>query len=415
MSTIARAAVRMQIGTGYCATSFLTLICTAFKKPLGIGFMRARTRTSAIIIVICTLAATACTTTKPGKVTPTRESAAKQVKPPQSSQHDTLTQSAAQQTQPPSEPVTPPESTAGANPDIVAAEDQSENTAETRADSITKTLEDATTRQVSKLTNNIVKPESNAEINKPDPGATTAATGTASQSAKPESSLALSTPAPKPVSTQSSSAPKPAAQTRNANNDMVIRGTVQLSGSDAATTKITEAVVYFIPNDKSRISISPGEFSMNMVRKEFTPRVIAAPVGSSITIPNNDSILHNAFSPSTPNQFDAKLYGVGETYSFTAEAPGVIRIYCNVHYNMAAYVLALGTPFYTQPNENGEFILDGLPRLPGQLMIWHERTQEFVEVINDSANHVVHANMNITRRRIPQHTNKFGQSYRRAR
>lgn len=198
-------------------------------------------------------------------------------------------------------------------------------------------------------------------------------------------------------------------------NTMTISGSAQLLGREARTANISDGVAYFIPDDKSLLAVKPGRFAMDMVRKQFSPRVIPAPVGSEITIPNGDNILHNAFSPSTDNRFDTGLYGKDELKSFTLNSPGVVRIYCNVHFNMVGYVLSLETPYFTQLDTNGDFMLNDLPAVPGKLVIWHERTREFTQPISPDLENRVTAAMRITRRRIPQHSNKFGESYRKRR
>lgn len=195
---------------------------------------------------------------------------------------------------------------------------------------------------------------------------------------------------------------------------MEITGNLQLSGSEAKSASIGDAIVYFLPDDKSQAPVDPGEFTLNMVRKQFVPRTLAVPVGSKVNIPNNDTISHNAFSPSTPNNFDLKYYGRGESDSFIVQGPGVVRIYCNVHYHMVAYVLGLETPFFTQPDANGNFTLT-VPDIPGQLVVWHERTQDHIETIQPGQPNQIRATLRITKRRLPVHNNKFGRNYRRDR
>jgi plastocyanin len=195
---------------------------------------------------------------------------------------------------------------------------------------------------------------------------------------------------------------------------MEITGKIQLSGSEAREASLTDAIIYFMPDDMSSIKLEPAEYTLTMARKQFVPRTMAVSVGSKVNIPNIDSISHNAFSLSAPNNFDSDLYGRGQQYDFETQGPGVVRIYCNVHYHMVAYVLSLETPYHTQPNMRGEFKLT-VPDMPGKVVIWHERTSDYEQSVAPGQNNEVDVNLRITKRRLPQHTNKFGSSYTRAR
>jgi hypothetical protein len=97
-------------------------------------------------------------------------------------------------------------------------------------------------------------------------------------------------------------------------------------------------------------------------RKQFVPRVLAIPAGSSVRFPNEDTILHNVFSRSPDNGFDAGLYGAGNGFVQKFEHPGLVKVYCNVHHSMYAYILVLDTPFFARPDREGRFLIAGCRR-----------------------------------------------------
>ncbi len=176
-------------------------------------------------------------------------------------------------------------------------------------------------------------------------------------------------------------------------------------------------MIYFVPKDRSDIENIelPNSYKIDMIKKQFSPRVIAVPSGSNIMLPNQDSIVHNAFSPSKPNDFDLGFYGKNQEKGFTVNAPGIVRVFCNVHFNMVAYVLVLDTPYFTRPDENGEFQLKNLPEVPGTLVVWHDRSDEQRKEISPRARDDFQFKMKASKRRIPQHNNKLGGSYRKDR
>ena len=97
---------------------------------------------------------------------------------------------------------------------------------------------------------------------------------------------------------------------------------------------------------------------------QFTPRVMAVQVGSTVELPNNDRVFHNVFSFNHGKRFDLGLYPVGATKRITLDRPAVNRLYCNIHPHMAAYIVAVDSPYFATTNEGGVFIITGVP--PGE-------------------------------------------------
>ena len=154
---------------------------------------------------------------------------------------------------------------------------------------------------------------------------------------------------------------------------------------------------------------------MVTVRKRFEPQVRAVPLGSTVVFPNQDPILHNVFSVSGENRFDLGLYRGGESGEKTFEAPGVVKVFCNVHHSMSAYVVVLETPHYTSPETSGDFVLSDLPAGGGTLTVWHAQTELATRQIELPASGPIAIRLEITKKRFPKHTNKFGKPYSRKR
>lgn len=199
-----------------------------------------------------------------------------------------------------------------------------------------------------------------------------------------------------------------------------IRGRVQLLAKGgkgpAKGSDVRQAVVYFEPASLQTLRPSDAPLEMVTKRKAFAPRVLVVPKGSRVRFPNQDPILHNVFSVSSPNQFDLGLYKQGPGKEKRFEEPGLVRVFCNVHHDMVAYVLVLDTPHYVSPNAQGEFVLTGLPRGPGKLTVWHEQADPWTvdfELPAKAAGPVM-ARVEIVRPLIPAHLNKLGQSYFRS-
>ena len=100
----------------------------------------------------------------------------------------------------------------------------------------------------------------------------------------------------------------------------------------------------------------------------FAPHVLAVGVGTVVEFPNSDRVFHNVFSFRDGRRFDLGMYPVGAVKYVTFDRPGLSRIFCNIHPNMAAYVLAVDSSYFAISDVNGAF---AIPRLPAGRYIYH--------------------------------------------
>ena len=105
---------------------------------------------------------------------------------------------------------------------------------------------------------------------------------------------------------------------------------------------------------------------------EFVPRILPVVAGSTVTFLNSDPIGHNAFSASFPRPLNLGLQGPNVVHRVTFDRPGVVELLCNVHPEMAGYVIVLETPYFAMTDERGFYQLQGLP--PGSYTVsaWTE-------------------------------------------
>jgi len=103
----------------------------------------------------------------------------------------------------------------------------------------------------------------------------------------------------------------------------------------------------------------------------FMPRVVSVPAGGTVDFPNQDPIYHNVFSVSTTRRFDLGKYPKGQSRSVTFPKAGVVNVYCDIHSDMAAFVLVAPNRAFTQPGADGSFAMPDVP--PGRytLRVWH--------------------------------------------
>ena len=133
-----------------------------------------------------------------------------------------------------------------------------------------------------------------------------------------------------------------------------LTGTVRVDGKPQKDVVIwLEGVTHAAPDD-------PHAVLMDQRNLEFIPRVLAVQVGTRVKMPNSDRVFHNVFSFHDGKKFDLGLYPVGTTRLVTCDAAGVSRIFCNIHPNMAAYVVAVDSAFFAVTDPQGRFSINGV-------------------------------------------------------
>lgn len=103
----------------------------------------------------------------------------------------------------------------------------------------------------------------------------------------------------------------------------------------------------------------------------FVPHVIAIQVGTTVDFPNNDRTYHNAFSLSRVKSFDLGRYAAGRSKSVTFDRPGIVRVFCDIHSHMNAWIV-FAHPFFAVTDADGRFRIEGIPPGTYTVAIWNE-------------------------------------------
>jgi plastocyanin len=158
---------------------------------------------------------------------------------------------------------------------------------------------------------------------------------------------------------------------------------------------------------------TPTRVEMTLDGRSFSPRVIVVPVGSTVVFPNHDPFNHNVFSLSDPNAFDLGLYGRGEKGEHRFRRAGVVQVYCNIHPQMAGFIVVRDYAYYAQPGGDGTYTIESVT--PGRytLHVWHERAPEVIReiVVPEGGLADQDVAMDASGYRLAAHKNKYGQEY----
>jgi plastocyanin len=184
-----------------------------------------------------------------------------------------------------------------------------------------------------------------------------------------------------------------------------------LDKDNRAATDVDQAVVWLVGAHAPAAVADTVEMATE--NKQFVPRLVLLPVGSTVTFPNHDPFNHNVFSLSPEQPFDLGLYGRGGAKNVTFSKTGIVRVFCNVHAQMRALIMVRENGLVTQPGADGSFKLEQVPPGDYTLHVWHERTPEVTEPLKVTATSAAPVIVTLDARgyRFVQHKDKNGKSY----
>src|SRR5207253_4529163 len=149
-----------------------------------------------------------------------------------------------------------------------------------------------------------------------------------------------------------------------------------VNGADGGRSHEAVNVVLWL-TPASETPDSPAAEAMQRARlaqhnKSFEPHVVVVPVGSVVAFPNHDPFFHNVFSLFEGQRFDLGLYEAGSTRDVQFDKPGISYIFCNIHPEMSAVVIALDTPYYGISDQRGQVVIANVPTGRYTLRVWYE-------------------------------------------
>jgi len=108
----------------------------------------------------------------------------------------------------------------------------------------------------------------------------------------------------------------------------------------------------------------------------FQPHVLVVQTGTTVEFLNSDKVQHNVFWPSISGDkkksHNMGTWPQGERRPFKFTDSGVVSLLCNVHPEMAGYIIVSPTPFFAQTGADGAFTLANVPDGDYNLIAWHE-------------------------------------------
>ena len=104
----------------------------------------------------------------------------------------------------------------------------------------------------------------------------------------------------------------------------------------------------------------------------FVPHVLAIVAGTTVDFPNNDETYHNVFSLSPTRTFDLGRYAVGRSKAVKFDRPGIVRVFCDIHSHMSAFILVFSHRHFAVTDDEGRYRIDNVPPGPYTVIAWNE-------------------------------------------
>lgn len=193
--------------------------------------------------------------------------------------------------------------------------------------------------------------------------------------------------------------------------------------SHGLASDASKLVVWLMPLDhpaEKNVPVDQPGKRLQVVQKNksFQPHLTVVRFGTVVDFPNRDPFFHNVFSLFDGKRFDLGLYEAGATNSVRFDHPGVSFLFCNIHPEMSAVVVAVETPYYGISDKSGGVTLANVPDGRYELHVWYERSlpeelkrlTRTVHISQDSRDLgtiVVRQDADFA----PAHKNKYGQDY----
>ncbi len=125
----------------------------------------------------------------------------------------------------------------------------------------------------------------------------------------------------------------------------------------------------------------------------FTPHVLVVPVGKEFSVLNNDGILHNIHTRSEINKGVNKAQPKFlKRVKLSFKSPEFIKVVCDVHNWMQAWIVVADNPYYGVTNDSGKFELTNVPPGTYELGFWHEKLGEQIAQVEVISGQVVTVN-----------------------
>ena len=147
--------------------------------------------------------------------------------------------------------------------------------------------------------------------------------------------------------------------------------------ADHGATGRRRSVVYLDPAPRAAFDARDEPHGRMDQRDEtFVPHVLAIVAGTTVDFPNNDQTYHNVFSLSRAKTFDLGRYAAGRSKAVRFDRPGIVRVFCDIHAHMSAFVLVFSHRYFAVTDDEGRYKIENVPPGTYTIVAWNETAPE---------------------------------------
>ena len=199
------------------------------------------------------------------------------------------------------------------------------------------------------------------------------------------------------------------------------RVTLAFENSRVPIADQSRAVVWLVPLDRGpelQVAADQRRYQMAQRNKSFQPNMLVVPVGTAVDFPNFDPWFHNVFSLYQGKRFDLGLYEAGSWKQVIFDRLGASYIFCNIHPQMHAVVLAVDSRYFGISDKAGRISIPNVPSGRYELHAWYEnaapKTLEAAErriEVGDANRALPPISIEAVKQDPMKHKNKYGEEY----
>jgi plastocyanin len=146
---------------------------------------------------------------------------------------------------------------------------------------------------------------------------------------------------------------------------------LNINVADSSGLPVLDAIALLEPaTGKANVKPMP-DVEISQSQRQFHPRVTLITTGTRASFPNFDTVRHHVYSFSTIKTFELKLYAGVPGVPVVFDKPGIAVLGCNIHDNMAAWVVVADTPWSARSAANGKARIESVPAGNYKLRMWH--------------------------------------------
>jgi plastocyanin len=169
-------------------------------------------------------------------------------------------------------------------------------------------------------------------------------------------------------------------------NRLIVAALVAIPIAAAAGPKTEDVQGTIAPAIRRKVELvyvekMPGKFAppaqpavMNQIKNTYVPRLLPVVAGTTVEFRSEDPELHNVFGRGEKKVLFNQGIPPHATSSTKMTEPGVVKLSCNIHREMTAFIPVLQNPFFAQPDQKtGAFTIKAVPAGSYQLRLWGEK------------------------------------------